>query len=214
MPRLPTPIRYLGEITNHIEKYFGSDFFVFHEEEFSTVHLDVHVVRPNAARPHYTLLTSGMSDLDMQTPEGLKDLSLAEVCLCLPPDWPLTPTESRWQEPEYFWPMGMLKDAARYPHMRQTWLGWGHTVRGTDDSAPIAPGVGFTGILLVPPLTFPAGARSVETGDGRTIRYLGIIPLLPSEIAFRLKYGSEKIRQMLCAAGVSELLDMQRSSVV
>ena len=29
---VPTPIRYLPVITNHIEKYFGTDFFVLHAD--------------------------------------------------------------------------------------------------------------------------------------------------------------------------------------
>ncbi len=71
MPNVPTPIRYLPTITDHIKKYFGADFFVLHEKKSSTVHIDVHVVRPTATRPYFTLLTSGMSDLDMRVPMGL-----------------------------------------------------------------------------------------------------------------------------------------------
>ncbi len=33
LTRLPAPIRHLESITNHIEKHFGSDYFVLHEKK-------------------------------------------------------------------------------------------------------------------------------------------------------------------------------------
>jgi hypothetical protein len=58
MPKVPTPIRYLQTIADHIETYFGTDFFVLDEKKSSVVHVDVHVVRPIPSRPYFTLLTS------------------------------------------------------------------------------------------------------------------------------------------------------------
>lgn len=89
MMGLPTPVRYLSEMSNHVQNHFGRTSFVLHEEKSATVHVDVHVVPPNADRPYFTLLTSGMSDLNMHVPEGLKEFELAEACLCLPSYWPL-----------------------------------------------------------------------------------------------------------------------------
>jgi hypothetical protein len=79
MTRLPTPIRYLETITKHVQRHFGTDAFVLHEHKSSTVHVDLHVVPPNHSRPYFTLLTSGLRDLDMHVPAGLDDLALAEV---------------------------------------------------------------------------------------------------------------------------------------
>lgn len=90
MTRLPTPIRYLETINKHIERHFGADGFVLHEDKSSTIHVDVHVVPPKASRSYFTLVTSGMSDLAMHMPKGLEALALAELCLCLPkhrPSW-------------------------------------------------------------------------------------------------------------------------------
>jgi hypothetical protein len=53
-----TPIRYLSAITNHIEKYFGADFFVLHEEKSSTVHLDIHVVPPTTIQSRRIVITA------------------------------------------------------------------------------------------------------------------------------------------------------------
>ena len=212
--RLPTPIRYLEAIDDHLEKHFGSDLLVLHEEDSVTVHVDVHVVRPCAARPYFTLLTSGMSDLDMHVPDGLEDYSLAELCLCLPPSWPLGIRKTGWRKPPYLWPIMTLKRMARYPHREKTWFGCGHTVGLADPPKTVAPGVAFTAVLLVHPPTFPPGADTVQTPDGRTIRYLAMIPLFPREMDFRRRFGSQNLMQKLFKSGVTELLDPKRASVV
>jgi Suppressor of fused protein (SUFU) len=211
--RVPTPIRYLREITAHIEEHFGKGCFVLHEKKSATVHIDVHVVTPNPERPFFTLLTSGMSDLDMTVPEGAEDLALAEVCLCLPDYWPLSMTNLGWREPKYSWPLAMLHEAARYPHRNHTWLGWRHSVPRAA-ATNLFEEARFTGILFVPPQTFPDGADEVATPDGRTIRYLGLIPLLAPELVFKENFGIEKFEERLFGSGVTELLDPQRPSVV
>ncbi len=214
MPHVPTPIRYLPAITNHIEKYFGTDFFVLDEEKSSTVHVDIHVVRPTATRPYFTLLTSGMSDLDMSMPKGLEDLALAEVCLCLPREWPLGMDEFGWREPGYFWPLALLKNAAKYPHINQTWFSWGHTIGNVERPEPLGSGTHFTGVMLLNPATFPEGADTLKTDDGRTIHYLALIPVFEQEMRFKQKFGSDALEEKLIEADITELLDPKRLSVV
>jgi hypothetical protein len=211
---VPTPIRYLLEIDAHIREHFGTDLFVFHEEKSSTVHVDIHVVKPSPGRPFFTLLTSGMSDLDMTVPEGAEDLALAEVCLCLPEYWPLSMTTFGWRDRKYFWPIGILQLAARYPHVQRTWFGWGHSVPHSPPRDAIPEEARFTGMLFVRPQTFPEGADEVATADGRTIRYLGLIPLLAPELAFKEAFGLEKFEERLFGTEVTELLDPQRPSVI
>ena len=214
MPRVPTPIRYLPAITNHIEKYFGTDFFVLHEEKSATVHVDVHVVRPTTIRPYFTLLTSGMSDLDMRVPKGLEDLALAEVCLCLPREWPLAMDDFGWREPRYFWPIALLKNAAKYPHINQTWLSWGHSVGSVERPEPLNSETDFTGVMLLNPATFPEGADAVETEDGRTIHYLALVPLLEQEMRFKQEFDSDALEEKLVEADITELLNPTRLSAV
>jgi hypothetical protein len=71
-------MRYLETITKHVQRHFGTDAFVLHEHKSSTVHVDLHVVPPNHSRPYFTLLTSGMRDLDMHVPAELDDLERAQ----------------------------------------------------------------------------------------------------------------------------------------
>lgn len=213
--RAPTPIRYLETITKHLEKHLGPERFVLHEDKSSTVHVDVHIVPPKPSRPYFTLITSGMSDLDMHVPAGVADSALAEVCLCLPGDWPLSKTNFGWRKPEFFWPIAVLQQTARYAHRLETWLAWGHTIGGIETPEPIDSQGRFTGIMLLNPKTFPEGADTVTTDeDGRTISFLAVLPLLHEEMKFARKHDSQALAKKLSNAGVTELLNPDRLSVV
>jgi suppressor of fused protein SUFU len=153
-----------------------------------------------------------MSDLDMHVPEGLEDLELAEVCLCLPGNWPLSQTDFGWRKPEYFWPIAVLLRVARHVHRQKRWLSWGHTV---EDSAPVDAAGRFRGLVLLNPRTFPEGTDKVTTDeDGRTIHFLGVVPLLPQEMQFAQEQGLDVLEERLNDAGVTELLNPQRQSAV
>jgi hypothetical protein len=207
----PAPIQNLEAITAHIEKYFGRDFFVFDEKKSHVVHIDVMVVLPSASRPWYTLLTSGMSDLPMRAPRTVKDSALAEVCLCLPKEWPISQADTKWATPEFFWPIRLLKEIARYPHLNDTWLSHGHTV---SQAGALDPAARFAGLVIAKPTTFPNGAELLQSDDGRKIRYLAVIPLLKDELAFKLEFGTDALQNELEAAGVTELLNPQRQTVI
>jgi hypothetical protein len=214
LTRLPTRIRYLREISTHITKHFGPDHFVLHEIQSSTVHIDLHVVRPKSNRPYFTVVTSGMSDLDMHVPSDFKDAALAEVCMCLPGDWPLAMDNLGWRVPKFFWPIKILKQSALYPHTNQTWLSWGHTISHSNGTEGLESGVRFAGEIILRPQTFPEGSEQVMTEDGRTINYLAVVPILEQEMAFRQTFGSTELAEKLIEAGITEILDVQRSSVV
>lgn len=208
------PILYLEEISEHIERHFGGDAFVLHEKKSNLVHVDVHVAMPNTSRPHFTLVTSGMSDLPMTMPPGLEDLAFAELCLCLPMEWPIRRKHMRWAEPEYFWPVAVLKDSARYPHRQKTWFSWGHTVGSLENPEPLDPAGRFVGVYLAPPATFPSGAEKITIEGGPGINFLALIPLTYEELAFARAQSSDELEERLIEANVTELLDPLRKSVV
>ena len=208
------PIRYLTEISSHVKAHFGSDIFVLHEKKSNLVHVDVHVAMPNTSRPYFTLMTSGMSDLPMTTPSGLEGLAFAEVCLCLPMEWPIRRKHMRWAEPEYFWPIAVLKDAAKYPHRQKTWFSWGHTVGSLEYPEPLDPSGRFVGLYLAPPATLPQGAEKITIESGPEINLLAVIPLTYKEFAFARAHSGDLLDEKLIEANITELLDPLRKSVV
>jgi Suppressor of fused protein (SUFU) len=150
----------------------------------------------------------------MHVPRGLAKLALAEVCLCLSKDWPIDQKDMRWATPEFFWPIRVLKQVARYPHLHETWLTEGHTIGRLERPEPLDPAGRFVGLILLEPMTFPKGAGQVLAHSGREIRYLALVPLLKEELAFKMENGSRALADQLKAARVTELLDVHRPSVI
>jgi hypothetical protein len=151
----------------------------------------VHVVAPGGERPVYTLVTSGMSERPMATP-GAGDV-YAELALVLPPFWP-APGSEEMRTPAGHWPYRLLQDLARLPHEFDTWLRNGHTVPNGDPPEPYAPGTRLCGALIAPALTLPEDFEELEVGE----RHEGV----------------DRLYDLFDEAGVSEILDPERPSVV
>lgn len=150
----------------------------------------------------------------MRVPHDFKNMGLAELCLCLPRDWPISPKNMEWATPEYFWPLRVLKQVARYPHLHDTWLSWGHTVGSIEQFESLDPIGRFVGLILLKPRMFPEGAGQLRTVGGKRIHFLAMVPLLKQELVFRFEHGAEALEDKLVEAGVNELLDPHRQSVV
>ena len=108
---------FANAIGGHIIQHVGPITNVFHERVPSVVQIDVLVVGPSDERPFTTLVTCGMSDRAMHVPiedpddlARIPELRYAELLLCLPPDWPLTP--EAFADESNYWPIRWLKPGA------------------------------------------------------------------------------------------------------
>ena len=63
----------IERVDRHIERHVAPTTSVFHEIVSDELHIDVHWVKPGWFRRHHTLVTSGRSELPMNTPEDLFD---------------------------------------------------------------------------------------------------------------------------------------------
>jgi hypothetical protein len=165
--------------------------------------IELRVTKPTADRPFYTLMTWGMSGRPMSVPAGMEDLAFAEVCLCLRADGPAPDDD--------YWPVRLLKAVARYPHLTKTWVAWGSTV---ENPQPYDPAKRFVGALLTAPALLPMGAEEVTREDGRIVRYLAVVPLTGTELRFAREHDPEELDERLTRAGVTELVNPDRPSVV
>jgi hypothetical protein len=199
-------------IAQHIEQCIGKPATVYHEIISDKVHIDVHIVEPSETFPFYTLVTSGMSDLPMKTPEGHEDCAFAELYICLPPDWKMG--QNDWKSDRYFWPIQSLKFLARFPHQYDTWLWYGHTIPNGDPPEPVNQHTRLCSFVLLGPHCVPAEFHELKINDEKTIRFFAMVPLYEEELARKLQTGAEEIEQALLAAGHSELLDPKRTSIV
>ena len=202
----------IERISQHIEQYIGVVTTVFHELVSTDVHIDIHIVAPTEDRPFYTLVTSGMSDRPMTVPEGAENLRYAELALCLPPDWPMASED--WKDPNHYWPIKALKVLARFPHEYQTWLCMDHTVPHNNPPTPYAPNCPYSCALIGPVSTAPEEFSSLEVSPEKTIHFFGVQFIYLEEMEFKMNAGAEPLFEAFDAMGYSEIVDLQRESVV
>lgn len=201
----------LDAIEAHIEHHLGEPASVFHELISTTVHVDVHIVRATPERPWISLVTSGMSDLPMNAPEGAEDWRFAELMIRLPADWNLD--EEALKDEANYWPLRWLKTLARFAHEYETWLSYGHSIPNGNPPAPFAEGIPFTGMVLGAPWYGGEAFSTLYLPDGTPVRFWSLIPVHSSEMDFKLAHGSDALFEKLAAAGYSDLFDPKRPPV-
>lgn len=201
----------IAQISAHIEQHLGPISGVFHEIISDAVHIDVHVVPPTDAFPNLRLVTSGMSDLPMTLPEGVEAPQHMELMVTLPADWPIQHAD--FEDERHYWPIRLLKGLARLPHKFDTWLGFGHTVPNGHPAEPYAPGVGFDGAIVLPPVSAPEDFGHLVIDARKTIVFMTLVPLYPEEMALKLKKGSDALLDRFDAKGIKDLIDPARVNV-
>jgi len=204
----PPGAEYIAQISAHIEKHLGPVETVFHELVSDKVHIDVHFVNPTADFPYVRLVTSGMSDLPMRTPEDERIPKYAELAITLPPDWKLA--QSDMQDECWYWPIRLLKVLARLPHEYETWLGWGHTVPNGDPPLPYANNTKLCGALVVPSVTVPEGFHTLKIEGVKDISFFAVVPLYASEMNLKLRSGLDALLKRFDKHGVSDIVDLSR----
>ena len=199
--------RYLQDIQDHIEKFIGPSDSVLHEIVSPTIHVDIHIVPPTTKIPYLTLMTSGMSDKDMNVPSAAvpkADYELAEIIAFLPPDWPVEEFTSTGDDadenPSGFYPVFWMKHYARKVHEQNIAMSWFNTTANGDPAEPIEDGVGMVGFLFAPPLQLGPGGLFVPTHDNRQIRLLSLVPIWSDEVVYAINKGGESLCDRLDVA--------------
>lgn len=202
-------------LEEHYARYLGEDWIVWHEIVSDLVHLDVCMWRPTPARPFHTFATLGMSDLPMTVPpDAVRSgaARFAELVVSLPADWPV-PDGGPWADEAAYMPVRALKTLGRLPHEFGTWLGFGHTVPNGDPAEPLPGSPNLTGFAVLTADTLPEGFRYVGRGVER-VDVLSLWLLTTAEMELKLERGTEELLPILRRRGVSELLDIDRTSTV
>lgn len=207
--RPPAGSSSIPQISAHIERRLGPIENVMHEMWSDCVHVDVYIVAPGRGCPDLRLVTSGMSDLPMKQPKGIRGARHAELMLTLPGDWPRG--GSAFGRPDALWPVVLLTELARLPHQCGTWLWAGHTVANEDPPEPYAPGLPFCACLLLEADEAPEAFRELSVRRGKTIRFLSVVPLMAEELAFARLAGPMALNDKLKAAGVGARIDPGRA---
>ncbi len=207
----PRGEEFLEQISAHIEKHLGPVETVFHEIVSDTVHIDVHVVRPTKDFPFIRLVTSGMSDLPMTTPDGPQIPRYVELLITLPADWRLD--QESFEDEAWYWPVRLLKGLARLPHKHQTWLGWGHTVPNGNPAEPYASNTKLCGAIVSPSVTVPNEFHELDIPGHKRIVFYAAIPIYESEMNLKLRLGADELVDRLDRKGVTDVVEIARKDV-
>jgi hypothetical protein len=203
--------RDLDAISDHIERYWGKVEEVFHEIVSEYVHIDIHVVQATADRPYHVLVTSGMSDRPMFPPEGMEECGYAELVLALPNSWPID--QASFDDECNYWPLRLLKVAARFPHVYRTWLWHRHSLAVMEELEAFAPDVSFCGSILSTPILCDKAACRLQISPEKQIQFLSLLPLYEEELLFTRSEGADALFEKLKGIGVTELIDKRRANV-
>lgn len=198
-------------VDRHIERFLGPVANVFHEIVSTDVHVDVHAVAPSAARPFWTLVTSGMSERPMTVPPGAEDFAFAELMITLPATWRLSMED--FQDERWYWPVRWLKTLACLPHEYATWLGFGHTVPNGDPPGPYGPGTDFCCMFVAPPVSLPEGFHTAHTPSGRAVSFYALYPLYREEMELKLEAGTDELLARFEAAAILDDVRPGRKNV-
>lgn len=204
----PQGEEFIEQISQHIESCIGPVESVLHEVISDTVHIDVHIAKPSQQNPWVRLITSGMSDLPMQIPEGAPVARFKELMISLPPTWRLdkdSPNDERW-----YWPIRLLKYLARMPHKYKTWLGTGHTIPNGDPSSPYAANTKLCGAIILPSVTTSAAFRNLKISGVKEIEFSSVVPLYEAEMNLKLRSGVDELLKRLSRHNLSDVVDPNR----
>jgi len=202
---------FIQEISAHIEKHLGPVETVYHEVVSDTVHIDVHIVKPTVESPFIRLVTSGMSDLPMTTPDDVGVPKYAELMITLPADWKID--QASFKDESWYWPIRLIKGLARLPHKYQTWLGFGHTVPNGDPAEPYAPNTDLCGAIVLPSVTVPSEFQVLEIPGIKTVTFYSVVPLYAQEMEFKLRHGTDKLLDRFDRKGLKDVVSVKRADV-
>jgi hypothetical protein len=203
-------VETITRIGDHIERHIGKILTVLHEMVSDRVHVDVNVVAPSKSRNYYTLVTSGMSDRAMRAPAGMEAYRFAELAICLPSNWCMS--QEAFQNEDNYWPVRLLKELARLPHIHDSWLWAGHTVQNVP-LGPYAPGTKLCAAMLAPAVWFGDGFGELVVNDRKTIYFGGVVPIYLEELNFKLKNSPQALFEKLHGAGLAQVVNPSRENL-
>ncbi len=159
--------------------------------------------------PVTVIVTNGLRDYKMPVPEKWQDRTYNELYFCLPSYW-------EWEDlnnPNTNWVFEWIQRLATHVVEKETWFGHGHTIPCEKDPQPLSNTMKQNYFFLSDPMLLEDEMASIDV-DGKTVNFLGVIPIFKDEMDYKQSKGPFKFVQKLVNKGVTEKLDDFRSSVL
>jgi hypothetical protein len=150
------------------------------------------------------LMTNGLSDYAMPVPEKYIERNHTELYFCLPSYWDLSTENGKWV-------IEWIQKLAKHCIEKETWYGIGHTFPNGNPAMPLSNTMKQKYLMLNAPYFLEKELTPIIS-EGKTIHFLGIIPIFEDEMDYKMGKGTYKLLQKIEGKGVSELLDDYRMS--
>ncbi len=193
-----------------MKKFLGKTTSVFHEILSDTIHVDVYYIEASEERPYHTLVTQGMSNLQMNPPEGGEEYKYAELLMFLPKEWKISDVD--FKDDRWYWPISWLKYLARFPHDLNSWLGFGHTIPNGDPPVGFSEDTTQSSMLLLPPINLNNGFWELSISDEKIIRFYCLVPIYNEELVYKLNNGLDALLDKFESNRVSMVVDLHRKN--
>jgi hypothetical protein len=204
-------VRLVEAVSSHLRRHLGPIERVIEDEEQARLPVDVLVVGPTERRPFKIAVTCGMAARPMAPPEDFATCRRAELFLGLPPDWQLDPESLT--DAANAWPVRLLRQMARFPHLSGGWLWERHTVGRVEDP-PHGPGTDMNATLIAPAINTPSGFDLLQTREIEPVRFLALLPLHPEELRLARDEGVTELYGAFADADVHLVVNPWRPSAV
>jgi hypothetical protein len=185
------------------ERIFGKAVSVSHEVIPLVPHIDIYTYeRGSHGRNVFSLVTGGMSDLEMSVPAAAKGAPrrVELVFYCSEP------------RQEY---LDTLRWVAHFPHDHKTWLGSGHTMPNGDPPAPFWGSSALDTLLFMPTIVKRDAALADELSlAGEPVHFLWVVPLTTPECNLKLAKGFDAILDLFQQHRHPHVFDPNRASYV
>lgn len=200
-------------IATHLDNnYKTEEITVFHEIFSPDFHLDVYFV--TAEKHNFNiLLTCGMSTLAMQIPDAVEnpdDYKFAELMLLVPKSLAFGKVTGQSGND---WLIEMLKESARFAHHYDTWISIGHTLQATYGMEPYSENTDFTGVVILPSVTFNEEFTAVKAGEN-IINIYSVFPLYANELTYKIENGYNALLDKLIEKDAKEIFDANRVNLI
>jgi len=182
----------IEKVSAYIERQYGEYKDVMHEFVSPDIHCDIVIVPPTEVSPYYKLVTMGAGAYKMNIPKEFKSTicDRAEYVVFLPKDWNIDADKE-----EDWWPMRILKSAARLTVNTDDYLWVTHSVQLNEDGSPVAKDVQFNSFMLMP--SIGREGQVVEplklSPFGKKVAFYQLFPLYPEELNFKLEHGYDEL---------------------
>jgi hypothetical protein len=202
---------HMGKIQNHVRKYIGDFENVIHESDSNFVHMDVLPLTFQDKHPFNILVTMGMSAKPMNVHPKADTSKYAELLILLPKDWRLS--ERNWKEKKYSWPISVIRHLGIFPHVNNTFFGYGHTISNGEPTKPYAENTELCYMFFDKPRILPKGFSHLKLDDKKVIDFLCLMPIYEEEFEFKSVLGADALVELFKDNNVSQVVDTKRENV-